>query len=252
MLQRGMGDRPALAALTHDLSHGHANVGEEHFVELCRAGHGLERADLDARRAHRKDQITDASNLVGCIRLRADQREHHVSPMRGRGPDLLAVDDEVRSVFHGTRLQRRQVRPRAGLGVTLAPDDVAPQRRSDPLLLLLLCPQLQQCRDQHRYPLVHQAPRRLGARELFSNDVRLQHVGRGAEATVLRGNCPGRVPALNQANLPGARFRCRAVDSERFRKLTGVVGKELAHLVPKRFVLWAVAQVHRRAFASSV
>ncbi len=82
VLQRGVGDEPALPAVADDLVLGHAHVGEEHLVEFGMVGHGLQRAHLDARRLHREHQIGDAL-MLGASRLGAHQAEDHVGMLGG-------------------------------------------------------------------------------------------------------------------------------------------------------------------------
>jgi hypothetical protein len=70
VLQRDVGDPPALPAAHHDLVHGHADVGEEHLVELGAPGHGAQRPHLDPRHAHGQQQVDSPScfGLSGSVR----------------------------------------------------------------------------------------------------------------------------------------------------------------------------------------
>ena len=57
--------------------------------------------------------------------------------MRMSGPDLAAVDDVVIAAFHGTGLEGRQIRARAGLRKALAP--VVFPRKNLRQIMALLC-----------------------------------------------------------------------------------------------------------------
>ena len=62
------------------------------------AGHRLERLHLDARASHGNEHVADA-RVLRRLGLGADEREHHLGLVRGAGPDLLPVDQEVVAVF---------------------------------------------------------------------------------------------------------------------------------------------------------
>ncbi len=88
-----------LPALADDLRLRYAHIREEDFIE---PGDGLvvvvSGRILDSRRLHREDQIRNTF-MLGFIRLRAYQTENHVRLVRGAGPYLLAVDDEIVAIF---------------------------------------------------------------------------------------------------------------------------------------------------------
>src|SRR3546814_10464745 len=90
--------------------HWDPHIGEERLVELGVTGHRLQGANLDARRAHRKDQVGNAA-MLGCVRLGPDQAKDHVCLLGGAGPDLLAIDNKLavfdvrRSEEHTSELQ---------------------------------------------------------------------------------------------------------------------------------------------------
>ena len=66
----------------------------------------------------------------------AHQREHPVSPVGHRCPDLLAGDPIYVAVADGPGGQQREVAARAWLGKPLAPELVGAQQRfQEPLLL---------------------------------------------------------------------------------------------------------------------
>src|SRR6185312_14063537 len=95
-----------------------------------------------------------------------------------------ARDQEVVAVLDGVGLQARQVRAGAGLGIALAPDDLAAQGRADPAGLLLFRADLQQGRDQHGDALPGHAARRARGDEFLGDDAALQYIRLGAEAAV--------------------------------------------------------------------
>src|SRR4029077_16728094 len=64
--------------------------------------------------------------------------------VRGRGPDLLTVDDIFVAVMLGGSLQRGEVRPRTRLGKALAPPIVDIGGGRQEALLSLLVPELAQ------------------------------------------------------------------------------------------------------------
>ena len=84
---------PALIHLADDVRHRHADVAEEHFVELRLAGHLPQRPHLDARRLHVHQHHGEALVLrhggIGAHDQLAPVRRPAVA-----GPDLLPVDDE--------------------------------------------------------------------------------------------------------------------------------------------------------------
>src|SRR3546814_15365394 len=56
-------DEPALAPLADDMVHRDPHIGEERLVELGVTGTRLKGANLDARRAHRQDQVGNPAML---------------------------------------------------------------------------------------------------------------------------------------------------------------------------------------------
>ena len=84
---------------------------------------------------------------AGSVRTR---QEHPVGPVGVRRPDLLAVDDEVVAVEHGARLQAREVRAGAGLGVALAPANLAADDARQVLALELVAALVKEQRSDHR------------------------------------------------------------------------------------------------------
>jgi hypothetical protein len=244
VLERGVGHLPPVAAPSDDLMSRHAHVGEEHLVELGAAGHRLERPDRDARRLHREQQVADAG-VLDRVGLGAHQAEDHVGFMRGGGPDLLAVDDEVVAVLDPARLQRGQVRPGIGLRIALAPGQLAAQRRGDVLLLLFFGAQLHQGGHEHRDALVADAHVDAGAAEFVDDQVLLHHVRRRAVAAVLpRHGAPG-IAVLQQQPLPGQQGRSGPLAGYCRRRAVAVLGEEGAQAVAKDLVFGSQAQIHR-------
>ncbi len=133
----GCTDVPSAVDLADGGRDGDAHILEKDFVELRRAGHLTERADLDSGLVHLEQQVADAS-VFGRFGVRAHEGEDHLGGHRARGPDLLAVDDEVVAVSDATRLDRGEVRAGAGLGVALTPLDFASNHWRQELRLLLL------------------------------------------------------------------------------------------------------------------
>ena len=71
-----------------------------------------------------------------------------------------------------------EVRARPRLRITLTPDDLAADGRTDPFRTLLLGSDLKKGRNEHRYPLVHNASGNTGRRKLVGYDRQLPYVQR--------------------------------------------------------------------------
>ena len=63
--ERDLREPPAVVLPADDVRGRHPHVGEEHLVELVRAGHLHDRSDFDAGRAHVDDEVGDAVVLLG-------------------------------------------------------------------------------------------------------------------------------------------------------------------------------------------
>ena len=87
--------------------------------------------------------------MLGRIGIGADQRKHRVGSVRGRGPDLLSVDDEIVAVAHGARGQRGEIGAGARLAVALRPGDFTVEDRRQVLFLLLVRAVDDQGRSEH-------------------------------------------------------------------------------------------------------
>ena len=109
---------------------GHAGAVQEHLVEVGLAGDLLDRADLDAVLAHRKEEERDAA-VLGDVPVGPGDQHAVVGTRRPRRPDLLTRDDELVAVALGTCLQPGEVRPGSGLGIEQAHLDVVEQQRAD-------------------------------------------------------------------------------------------------------------------------
>src|SRR3546814_8137286 len=115
-------------------------------------------ANLDARRAHRKDQVGNAA-MLGCVRLGPDQAKDHVCLLGGAGPDLLAIDNKLAVFDVRAGLEVGEVRPGTGFGIALAPDNIAFQRGFDPAPFLFLGAEFAQGRPEHRDSLISKPAR---------------------------------------------------------------------------------------------
>src|SRR5262249_37734676 len=89
------------------------------------------------------------------------------------GPHLLAVDDPILAVFHRTRLERGDVRTRAGFGKQLAPDLLAPQRGRDIAFLGVVVGEGDHRRDAHAEPDRERAGGRIELAFLLTEDHRI-------------------------------------------------------------------------------
>src|SRR5690606_1666991 len=120
--------------------------------------------------------------------------EHPVRLVRVRGPDLLAVHDEVVAVEHRARLERGEVAAGARLRVALTPADLAAHDLRQVLPLLLLGAELEQGRADHREAEADQRRGQAAARQLLAQHPRL--LAREAAAAVLARPLRGREAAL--------------------------------------------------------
>ena len=130
MHERRQRDRPALPDFAQTLRVGNAHIGEKHFVEIRATRSLADRPDIDARRAHRKEEHRQAL-VLGRIGIGACEQQSVIREMRARGPDLLAIDDPVDAVLLGTRAQTRDVRAGGRFGEQLAPNLLAGKRGRD-------------------------------------------------------------------------------------------------------------------------
>ncbi len=106
--ERPHGHLPALALVAESVRDGHAGVGEEHLVEHLLAGDVADRTALDAVGIEVDDQRGDAFVLRAPVdrgRVGAHEEQAPLRDVRGRDPDLLAVQDVVVAVAQRERAQ---------------------------------------------------------------------------------------------------------------------------------------------------
>ena len=115
---------------------GDAHVGEEHLVEVRRAGELADRPHLHARRLHVEDEVGQP-RMLRHIRIAARDQDAEVAVVRAGVPDLLAVDHPVVAVAFGAGAQRGEVGPAGRFREQLAPHLVGAHRRPDEAVALL-------------------------------------------------------------------------------------------------------------------
>src|SRR5208282_6459040 len=121
--------------------------------------------------------------------------------LRVGGPDFLAVDYEIIAVFDRTCLQRCEVRPRAGLGISLAPDFLAGKNLGDVPLSLLLRSPMHKGGSHEPHPGADEGQGGVHAREFLMINDGLQDAG--APATVLFGPIDSGTSAGSKLSEPG-------------------------------------------------
>ena len=115
--------QPLLISPT-DLVLGHLHVVEEGLAEGRIAGDQQDRPGRDAGARHVEQQEADPL-MLGRGRIGAHQAEDPVGLVGIAGPDLLAVDQPVIALVLALGLQAGEVGAGAGLGIALAPADLA-------------------------------------------------------------------------------------------------------------------------------
>ena len=138
-------DVPAAVLLADEVAGRDAHVLKDDLVEDVLVGHVDQRPDGDARRVHRRHEVADAL-VLRRVRVGARHEEAPVRLVRVGRPDLGAVEHVVVAVLDRSHLQRGEVGAGVGLGVALAPDDVAGEDVRDQLFLLLLGAVDHECR----------------------------------------------------------------------------------------------------------
>ncbi len=140
---------------------------------------------------HRHQQEADAVLLLGAL-VGAHQHEDPVGVVGERGPDLLAVDDEVVAVEHGLGAQRGEVGAGIGLAVALAPDVLAGEDARQMEALLRRRAVADQQRPEHDDAHVAH-PRAAVALVLLDQD---QMLGRRQAHAAVLARPAGREPAV--------------------------------------------------------
>src|SRR6185437_1827737 len=102
-LQQALSDGPATMERTHQILFGDLHVGEEGLAERRVAADQTDRPRLDSRRLHVDQEKGNAFVLARVVG--ADQAETPIGILRTRGPDLLAVDEEVIALVDRLRAQ---------------------------------------------------------------------------------------------------------------------------------------------------
>src|SRR5256884_13247 len=181
--ERGLRDLPPLVEAADEIPLLGARVGHEDLREERGAGDLLERTHLDAWLAHVEEHARDAL-VLGRLRVGAREQDPPVGDRPARGPDLLAVDEEVVALVLGARLEAREVRAGVGLRVELAPDLLGREHPLQVALLLPVGPVDDDRRADEADPEPVDRRRRADPRHLVLDD-RLLH-RRGGPAAVLR------------------------------------------------------------------
>ena len=164
-----------------------------------------------------------------------------------RGPDFLAVDDELVADDFRARLQRRQVGACAGFGVALAPDFFGVQNFRQVALLLFLAAPRDERRPEHPEARRADVVGRPGA-DHFVVDDRLPH-GVHRLAAVFFRPCERDVAGLVQATLPRLRSRQPGLVVAALARVGEAAGRHVflepvADLEPKRFFFGRELKIH--------
>ncbi len=138
MLQEHLAVGPALAFFAHEVFQWDLYVFEDDFVDLAVALDRDDRIHRDAGCLHVDEQEADAFLAPRDVRAGSCKQENPVGMLAERGPGLGAVQDVVIAREVRARLQRREIRTGARLGVALAPPHVAREDVGQEALLLLL------------------------------------------------------------------------------------------------------------------
>src|SRR5690606_19342078 len=164
-----LADGPALVDLADDVPHRHADVLEEDLAEGRGAADEVDLARRDAGRLHVDEDEGDALLLLR-RRVRADEAEDPIALVRVRRPDLLAVEDEVIAVALRAHLDVGEVGAGAGLGIALAPADLAARDLGEVLPLELFAPVLEARRADHCEAETHAGAREAHRAHLLPED----------------------------------------------------------------------------------
>ena len=199
--ERGDGHRPAVALPADDVLVRDPGVLHEELVELGLAGDLAQRAHLDGVLLHVHEEVAEPL-VLGRVGVGARHEHAPLGVVGQRRPHLLPGDEPVVAVAHRARLDRGEVRARAGLGEALAPDLLGREDRLQVAALLLVAAVGDDRRAAHGQAQDVGGARRLGADELLVVD-RLLDQRRAAPAVLGRPRHAGPAPVVQLA-LPGA------------------------------------------------
>src|SRR5947208_1048304 len=237
--ERGLRNLPPLVEAADEVPLLGARVGHEDLREERGAGDLLERTHLDAWLAHVEEHARDAL-VLGRLRVGAREQDPPVGDRPARGPDLLAVDEEVVALVLGARLEAREVRAGVGLRVELAPDLLGREHLLQVALLLPVGPVDDDRRADEADPEPVDRRRRADPRHLVLDD-RLLH-RRGGPAAVLRRPQHSHVARLVEPPVP------RLARVEGLQVVLGDVCLEPApDAFPEGEVFGGWVQIHRAA-----
>jgi hypothetical protein len=199
--ERGDRDPPAVVDAPDDVLDRDPRLFDEELVELGLAGDLDQRPDLDAVLLHVHQEVREAA-VLGDVGVRAGEQHAPLGLVRERRPHLLAGDDVLVALAHGSSLERGQVGARLGLAEALAPHLVGAQDRREEARLLVVGAVGDHGRPAHRQPEHVGHLRGAGARDLLEED-RLLDLGRAGAAVLARPREAGPA-ALVELALPFA------------------------------------------------
>src|SRR5262249_30868023 len=158
--------------------------------------------DLHAWRLHVDQQKADPFMLAGVVGTH--EAEAPIGELRARGPDLLAVDEEMIALVHALRAQACEIGSSARLGVALAPPDLASHDARDVPFLLLFIAVFEERGPEHHH--AHAADRTEGAEavHLLLKDARL--LLREAAAAIQHGPGGRSPPFVGHRLLPARKI----------------------------------------------
>ena len=181
--------------------------------------------------------------MFRCFGLGSDQAKYPIADLCRARPDFLTVDHPLVAIELSFGREARKVTARAGLGITLAPDEFAMKGFANKVWCLRLGAQFQEHGRQHADALTAESGVHLGRAEFFGNDPGADDVGFGAIAAVsLRDGA--RVVAIgDQFGLPGSHGRtARAIAG--LGLLVNIGGDKGFDLCAKGVVLGTIREIH--------
>ena len=132
-----LGNRPALANLTHHILGGYAHIVEFHLIQAVMIVDRDDRVDLDPLALHIDQDEGDAFLLLARV-IGAHQAEDPVSVLGIGRPDFGAVNNEVITISLGLGLEARKIRARTRFRVALTPPVFTLQDAGQEVLFLLI------------------------------------------------------------------------------------------------------------------